>query len=85
MQHADAHEPQMRGDAQPMTATLGDAGDDGDDGYVSPEFDLPSADEDMASPPPPAKRHRVREAMPDDDGGLEDEEALALALLRRGQ
>ncbi|KAF7329958.1 RNA helicase [Mycena kentingensis (nom. inval.)] len=49
-------------------------GADEDDGYVSPEFDLPSAEEDDErdtwDAPPPAKRART---------SLEDEEELALA------
>jgi ATP-dependent RNA helicase DDX10/DBP4 len=62
-----------------------------DDGYVSPEFDLPdlpSDDEDMA--PPPSKRNksdshsnkRTTKAL--SDAGLDDEEELALRLLGRG-
>lgn len=48
-----------------------------DDGYVSPEFDLPSSDdEDEPESPPPLKRARIR-----DD--IEDDEELALRLLRR--
>jgi ATP-dependent RNA helicase DDX10/DBP4 len=51
-----------------------------DDGYVSPEFDLPSEDE----APAPAKRPK-RHAEPElhAGDGLADEEELALALLRR--
>jgi ATP-dependent RNA helicase DDX10/DBP4 len=49
-----------------------------DDGYVSPEFDLPSEDEAPAKRP---KRHA--DADLDAGDGLADEEELALALLRR--
>ena len=51
-----------------------------DAGYVSPDFDLPSGDEDEdeVAPPPPAKRRR---AVAERDE-LEDDEALALQLLR---
>ena len=46
-----------------------------DDGYVSPEFELPSANED-ADPEPTSKR--ARHGTPT----LKDEEELALRLLR---
>lgn len=46
-----------------------------DDGYVSPEFDLPSESEEESRP---SKRSKV--ARP--SSALEDEEELALALLR---
>ncbi|KAL1725647.1 P-loop containing nucleoside triphosphate hydrolase protein [Schizophyllum commune] len=51
-----------------------------DAGYVSPDFDLPSGDEDEdeVAPPPPAKRRKA--AVERDE--LEDDEALALHLLR---
>ena len=60
---------------------------DEDDGYVSPEFDLPSESEDDA---PPAKRNKPSHKQPDgkarkpDTGAttLEEEEELALQLLR---
>ncbi|KAJ4480397.1 DEAD-domain-containing protein [Lentinula edodes] len=47
----------------------------GDDGYVSPEFDLPSESESEESRP--SKRSKVARPL-----ALEDEEELALALLR---
>ncbi|KAF7319339.1 RNA helicase [Mycena chlorophos] len=51
-----------------------------DDGYVSPEFDLPSGDDDDEqetwAKPPPAKRSRTGPST------LEDDEELALRLLR---
>ena len=46
-----------------------------DDGYVSPEFELPSGNED-ADPEPTSKR--ARHGTPT----LKDEEELALRLLR---
>ncbi|KAJ3737402.1 P-loop containing nucleoside triphosphate hydrolase protein [Lentinula guzmanii] len=49
-----------------------------DDGYVSPEFDLSSDTEQEESRP--AKRSKVARSQP---SVLEDEEELALALLRR--
>lgn len=59
-----------------------------DDGYVSPEFDLPdlpSEDEDMA--PPPSKRNKNEAASfnrrSKNLASLEDEEELALRLLGR--
>ena len=60
---------------------------DEDDGYVSPEFDLPSESEDEA---PPAKRHKHSKKGPGSKGRqpgtgaatLEEEEELALQLLR---
>lgn len=64
-----------------------------DDGYVSPEFDLPdlpSDDEDDDMAPPPSKRNKLeskshgRPASHVLDSGLEDEEELALRLLGRG-
>jgi ATP-dependent RNA helicase DDX10/DBP4 len=68
-----------------MLASLEPPSDD--DGYVSPDFDLPdlpSEDEDMA--PPPSKRNkneagfnRRSKNLP----SLEDEEELALRLLGR--
>jgi ATP-dependent RNA helicase DDX10/DBP4 len=60
------------------------------DGYVSPEFDLPSASESEYDDAPPQKRQRPssRKTREDSDPrksrpmALVDEEALALALLR---
>jgi ATP-dependent RNA helicase DDX10/DBP4 len=57
-----------------------------DDGYVSPEFDLPSASE-QDDVPPQKRQKRTRKTREDVWGSrptaLADEEALALALLRR--
>ncbi|TFY67036.1 hypothetical protein EVJ58_g1894 [Rhodofomes roseus] len=64
-----------------MVATLEPV--DEDDGYVSPEFDLPSESEDEA---PPAKRSKAstNQVRKRDAGAttLEEEEELALQLLR---
>ncbi|CAA7266168.1 unnamed protein product [Cyclocybe aegerita] len=64
-----------------------------DDGYVSPEFDLPDlpSGEDEDTPPHPSKRAKFghpqsskdRKHGIDIDTGLEDEEELALRLLGR--
>lgn len=52
-----------------------------DDGYESPDFDLPPLDESDEEPrPPPSKRARHSKPQP---RSLEDDEALAAALLRR--
>jgi ATP-dependent RNA helicase DDX10/DBP4 len=51
-----------------------------DDGYVSPDFQLPSDEsdeEDEEEPSRPTKRSKV-----DTNGTLEDDEVLALRLLR---
>lgn len=66
----------------PVVAPLSD-----DDGNVSPEFDLPS-DEDSDDAPPPAKRHKMsasnnRLGVESPHQTLEDEEILALRLLRQ--
>ena len=54
---------------------------DDDDGYVSPEFDLPSESEDEA--PPPSKRVKsFARGKPAAADSLEDYEQLALKLLR---
>ena len=52
-----------------------------DDGYVSPDFDLPSASGHEDSPPPKKQKFdkKNRAGAPT---SLGDEEALALALLR---
>ncbi|KAG1737558.1 DEAD-domain-containing protein [Suillus paluster] len=52
-----------------------------DDGYISPEFDLPSED-DVECSPPPLKRSRRPASTKEDSKGFEDEEELALQLLR---
>lgn len=74
-------------DAVPAAAGPGDA--DGD-GYVSPEFDLPTTDEeDMEEGdapkrwgPVPVKRSRLEETAGRLGRSLEDDEELALRLLR---
>ncbi|KAG2007081.1 ATP-dependent rRNA helicase RRP3 [Coprinopsis cinerea AmutBmut pab1-1] len=64
------------------------------DGYESPEFDLPDSDSDRSpSPAPPTKRFKTANDAADRsssnpstaiaDTGLEDEEELALRLLRK--
>ncbi|KAK7042313.1 RNA helicase [Favolaschia claudopus] len=58
--------------------------DDGeDDGYATPEFDLPPTDSEDEretwAPPPPAKRSKTADTRTQ----LEDDEALALRLLRQ--
>ncbi|KAG2136003.1 P-loop containing nucleoside triphosphate hydrolase protein [Suillus clintonianus] len=54
-----------------------------DDGYISPEFDLPSDDDvDGTLSPPPIKRSRHSASTKKDSESLEDEEELALQLLR---
>jgi ATP-dependent RNA helicase DDX10/DBP4 len=52
-----------------------------EDGYISPGFELPSEgdEEDM---PPPLKRSKHSTSFKDNSKGLEDEEELALRLLR---
>ncbi|KAA1471890.1 DEAD-domain-containing protein [Dentipellis sp. KUC8613] len=66
--------------------TVAPMDDDDDDGYVSPTFDFLSShsedEEDFA--PPPAKRSRKSNNAANGPAGdtLEDEEALALAMLR---
>ncbi|KIK43632.1 hypothetical protein CY34DRAFT_789726 [Suillus luteus UH-Slu-Lm8-n1] len=54
-----------------------------EDGYISPEFDLPSEDDvqDTLSPPP-LKRSKRSASTKTVSNGLEDEEELALRLLR---
>ncbi|KII91775.1 hypothetical protein PLICRDRAFT_173579 [Plicaturopsis crispa FD-325 SS-3] len=56
-----------------------------DDGYVSPEFDLPSGSDDDADEfvPPPSKRHKVSESKRPSAPTIEDDEELALSLLRK--
>ena len=68
-----------------MLASLEPLSDD--DGYISPDFnlpDLPSEDEDMA--PPPSKRNKNKAGFnrrSKNLTNLEDEEELALRLLGR--
>lgn len=55
-----------------------------DDGYETPEFDLPSEDDEDMSPPRLFKRAKHADAPSDvsGDDGLEDDEAMALQVLR---
>ena len=56
---------------------------DDDDGYVSPEFDLPSESEEDEAPPPPAKRAKpAASSKAKEKSILADDEALVLQLLR---
>lgn len=59
----------------------------GDDGYSSPDFDLPSdSEDDLSDPAPPSKRTRTlgkRVSNRAADMTLEQEEETALQLLRR--
>ena len=65
--------------AAPILAPL----DDDDDGYVSPDFDLPSESEDDDIPPPPAKRAKPGAGLKGKGkSSLAEDEALALDLLR---
>ncbi|KZT28286.1 DEAD-domain-containing protein [Neolentinus lepideus HHB14362 ss-1] len=81
------------GEDGPAVAPVAD-----DDGYVSPEFDLPSGDDVDGATPPPRKRSRKlaesgegrklaesgegRKLAKSGEGALEDEEELALRMLR---
>lgn len=51
----------------------------GDDGYVSPDFDLPSSDDDPDAPPP-SKRSKFSKGSRA-SLTVDDDEALALRLL----
>lgn len=70
-------------------ATAGPDGADGD-GYVSPEFDLPSTDDEEMEDgdgqkrwgPVPVKRSRLNDTGAGFGRTLEDDEELALRLLR---
>jgi len=55
-----------------------------DDGYVSPGFDLPSdsGSEDERSFVPPSKRPKTKSSKPSNSMTLEEQEELALQLLR---
>ena len=58
---------------------------DEDDGYVSPEFDLPTASESEDEPaPPPAKRAKAEPSKKSKGGKskLAEDEELALQLIR---
>lgn len=75
----------IKDDASVVGPMIGELSDD--DGYVSPEFDLPSDDEeedDTMLPPPkrskPWSGLKSRRAV---ENTIEDEEELALQLLRR--
>lgn len=61
-----------------------------DDGYVSPEFDLPDLSSDNEDFEPPTKRNKASHVdfashskSRSGNDTIEDEEALALELLRR--
>ncbi|KAF7342043.1 RNA helicase [Mycena venus] len=61
-----------------------------DDGYVEPEFDLPPTDSDDEdgetwAPPPPAKRSKMAHTHTEARRAVEDDEELALRLLRQRQ
>ncbi|KAJ7628689.1 ATP-dependent RNA helicase dbp-4 [Roridomyces roridus] len=64
------------------------SGDEEDDGYVSPEFDLPSEsdeeEEESWAPPPPTKRAKTTHGAEPRRATVEDDEELALRLLGRG-
>jgi ATP-dependent RNA helicase DDX10/DBP4 len=57
-----------------------------DDGYIEPEFDLPTSDSDddreVWAPPPPTKRSKTTHT-DIGPGAVEDDEELALRLLRQ--
>lgn len=54
-----------------------------EDGYISPGFELPSeGDEEDMPLPPPLKRSKHSTSFKDNSKELEDEEELALRLLR---
>lgn len=72
---------ELDGDDGPSFAMLAPMPDD--DGYVSPDFDLPSASEDDEDVPPPPKKRSKTLAAGLSRTSLEDEEELALQLLRR--
>ena len=57
-----------------------------DDGYVSPDFDIPDADsdEDDDESPPPHKKSRIFQGGEKKKHSIEDDEELALQLLRGG-
>ncbi|KAH6903174.1 ATP-dependent RNA helicase dbp-4 [Coprinopsis sp. MPI-PUGE-AT-0042] len=82
-------EKMAQGDGAGGPVAYLDAPSDEDDGYVSPEFDLPPGsdeDDDRERPrsfsPPPAKRFK-KAVQDDEDVNLDDDEQLALRLLRR--
>ncbi|KAG6333472.1 hypothetical protein ID866_5621 [Astraeus odoratus] len=61
----------------PLAAPLSD-----DDGYVTPDFDLPSEDESDAEPPPQKRPKSSTSFSRTHPQTLEDEEELALRILR---
>ena len=76
----------MHREGDEVHATVGSL-DDQDDGYATPNFDLPSEDEheDVVLPPPKRTKSSSmskvgRVAQPRD---IEDEEEMALRLLRK--
>lgn len=73
------------GIAGPMVNAISD-----DDGYVSPEFDLPSDSEESDEDQRPSKRGKMAERQPEEVSTavthtIEDDEMLALQLLRKRQ
>lgn len=63
----------------PIVAPLSD-----DDGYVTPDFDLPSESESEVEPPPKRRKPSASGSLlPPRPQNLEDEEELALRLLRK--
>ncbi|KAK7043745.1 ATP-dependent RNA helicase dbp4 [Paramarasmius palmivorus] len=68
-------------------ASIGGLDDSEDDGYVSPEFDLPTSSDEEREYTRPAKRSKGinGDHHPPEFSTLEDEEERALALLRRGR
>lgn len=63
----------------PIVAPLSD-----DDGYVTPDFDLPSESESEVEPPPKRRKPSASGSLlPSRPQNLEDEEELALRLLRK--
>lgn len=78
---ADRLVQELDADDGPSFAMLAPIPDD--DGYVSPDFDLPSASEDDEDVPPPPKKRNKTLATGPPRTSLEDEEELALQLLRR--
>lgn len=67
----------------PATATIG--AEEVDDGYISPDFGLPSEDEDPKDVPASKRRKQDRTKTQEVEvATLESDEALALRLLRGG-
>lgn len=70
-----------------MGAYIAPMDEEEDDGYVSPEFDIPDvdSDEDEDGAPPPPKRARANTVRAKATHSVEDDEELALQLLRGGR